>query len=171
MCVGYMRKLAQKKTNVLMQRMPSGVVIVDDQLRIVESNPSFNAFFVRDGSDPAGAGLAEVVPFHNLFRQVLSNGQEILDRQLRYGGRVFSATVFAIEPGSLVGGIVRDATRPTLEKEQIIRRAREVIQKQLTTVQQIAYLLGENAAESEMTLNEIVESFSPDDLEQPHRGD
>jgi iron only hydrogenase large subunit-like protein len=174
MCVGYMRKLAQKKMNVLMQRMPSGVVIVDDQLRIVESNPRFNEFFVEDGAggaDPAGTELASIVPFHNLFRQVLTTDQEIFDRQLRYRGRVFSATVFTIEPGSLVGGIIRDSTRPALEKEQIIRRAREVIQRHLTTVQQIAYLLGENAAESEMTLNEIVQSFSPADIEPPHGGD
>jgi len=171
MCVGYMRKLAQKKMNVLMHRMPSGVVIVDDQLRVVESNPSFNRFFVAGGNDPAGTELASIVPFHNLFRQVLSTGEEILDRQLRYRGRVFSATVFTIEPGALAGGIFRDATRPAVEKEQIIRRAREVIQKHLTTVQQIAYLLGENAAESEMTLNEIVQSFSPDDVEPPQTGD
>ncbi len=171
MCVGYMRKLAQKKMNVLMHRMPSGVVIVDDQLRVVESNPSFNRFFVPGAADPAGSELASIVPFHTFFRQVLSTGEEILDRQLRYRGRVFSATVFTIEPGALAGGIFRDATRPAVEKEQIIRRAREVIQKHLTTVQQIAYLLGENAAESEMTLNEIVQSFSPDDVEPPHGGD
>jgi len=32
-------------------------------------------------------------------------------------------------------------------------------------VQQIAYLLGENAADSEIILNSIVRSFSPEDLD------
>ena len=43
--------------------------------------------------------------------------------------------------------------------------ARQVIQKNLKTVQQIAYLLGENAADSEIILNSIVRSFSPEDVE------
>ncbi|MGA2351649.1 MAG: hypothetical protein ABSF70_14530, partial [Terracidiphilus sp.] len=50
------------------------------------------------------------------------------------------------------------------QKEQIIGRAREVIQKNLKTVQQIAYLLGENAADSEIILNSIVRSFSPEEV-------
>ena len=45
--------------------------------------------------------------------------------------------------------------------------AQEVIQRSLATTQQIACLLGENAAESEITLNSIIESFSPTKPEEP----
>jgi hypothetical protein len=62
-------------------------------------------------------------------------------------------------------GIFQDITQPIFQKEQIIGRAREVIQKNLKTVQQIAYLLGENAADSEITLNSIVSSFSPEEAD------
>ena len=51
-----------------------------------------------------------------------------------------------------------------MQKEQIITRAQQVIYKNLKTVQQIAFLLGENATESEITLNSIVESFSTKDV-------
>ena len=54
-----------------------------------------------------------------------------------------------------------------VQKAQVIRKAQEVIQKQLATTQQIAYLLGENAAESEITLNSIIESFSPARPDEP----
>lgn len=164
MCVSYMRKLAQKKTHVLMQKMPSAVVIADEQLRVVECNPRFAEFFAAEGASAeslAGADLALLVPFYSLFRRVLATGDEFLDREIRFRGKVYNAAVFGIEKDSLVGGIFRDATQPAVEKEQIIRRAREVIQKNLLTVQQIAYLIGENAAESEMTLNDIVRSFAP----------
>jgi hypothetical protein len=40
-----------------------------------------------------------------------------------------------------------------------------VIEKNLKTVQQIAYLLGENAADSEVILNSIVRSFRPEELD------
>jgi hypothetical protein len=39
-------------------------------------------------------------------------------------------------------------------------QAKKVIDKNLSVVQKIAYLLGENAAETESILNSIIESFS-----------
>ena len=63
-------------------------------------------------------------------------------------------------------GIFQDITEPIFQKEQIIGRARDVIQKNLKTVQQIAFLLGENAADSEIILNSIVRSFSPEEVDE-----
>jgi predicted RNA binding protein with dsRBD fold (UPF0201 family) len=67
-------------------------------------------------------------------------------------------------------GIFQDITKPIFQKEQIIGRAREVIQKNLKTVQQIAFLLGENAADSEIILNSIVRSFSPEEVDDNDPG-
>ncbi|HXS78619.1 MAG TPA: [Fe-Fe] hydrogenase large subunit C-terminal domain-containing protein, partial [Terracidiphilus sp.] len=48
MCATYTRKLAQKKANALLQKMPSAVVIVDEQLRIIECNANFLRLFSED---------------------------------------------------------------------------------------------------------------------------
>jgi PAS domain-containing protein len=171
MCVTYMRKLAEKKTHALMQKMPSAVVLVDENLRILECNPSFLRFFCAgDETDtpPAieGESLEALVPFHNLFETVLETGEEILGKEIRFRGSVFNTTIFPVEKHSVVGGIFRDETQPAVRKEQIIERARQVIQKNLHTVQQIAYLIGENAAESEIALNAIVDSFAPERIDE-----
>ena len=42
----------------------------------------------------------------------------------------------------------------------MIRHAQEVIRKNLATVQKIAFLLGENAAETQSSLTGIIDSFS-----------
>jgi PAS domain-containing protein len=173
MCITHMRKLAEKKTHALMQKMPSAVVIVDEALRVVECNPSFVGFFGPDaGERPAaleGRTLDEFVPFYSLFERVLQSGQEIRGKDVRFRGKIFHLTVFSIEKGAMVGGIFRDETQPAFRKEQIIERARQVIEKNLHTVQQIAYLLGENAAESEIALNSIADSFSPEGLDEQAR--
>jgi hypothetical protein len=168
MCVTYMRQLAHKKANALIQKMPSAVVIVNDAMRIIEFNAAFLSLFAKD-KPPAdggalkieGVALAEIMPFASLFHNVLKTGEDILDRDLRFQNIILHATIFSIEKHCLVGGILQDITKPAVRKEQVIRKAREVIQKQLATTQQIASLLGENAAESEITLNSIIESFSP----------
>jgi len=41
----------------------------------------------------------------------------------------------------------------------------EVLRKNMSTVQQIAFLLGENAAETEVTLNDMIESFSHPEMD------
>src|SRR5262249_44661645 len=134
MCVTYMRKLAEKKTHALMQKLPSAVVLVDENLRILECNPSFERFFAPpdDGAQPPtaldGQPLDGFVPFYNLFASVLETGEEVPGRDIRFGGRVFHVTIFNVERNAVVGGIFRDETQPSVRKEQIIDRAREVIQ-------------------------------------------
>ena len=174
MCVTYMRKLAHKKANALIQKMPSAVVIVNDAMRIIEFNAAFVNLFARgkttapgEVSAIEGVALAEVMPFAALFHSVLKTGEDILDRDLRFQNAILHATIFNIEKHCLVGGIIQDITKPAVQKEQVIRKAQEVIQKQLATTQQIAYLLGENAAESEITLNSIIDSFSPPKPDEP----
>lgn len=166
MCVSHMRKLAQKKANTIIEKMPSGVVIVDDQLTIIECNRRFAELAGEDAmlmweARPKleGAMITRLVPFHQLFETVLDRGNEIIDRNIQFGDKVLSATVFPIVKGQSVCAIIQDVTAPWVNRDKIIKKAQDVISKNLETVQQIAYLLGENASENEVILNSIIESF------------
>ncbi|MDR3404464.1 MAG: [Fe-Fe] hydrogenase large subunit C-terminal domain-containing protein, partial [Chthoniobacter sp.] len=174
MCATYTRTLAQKKANALLQKMPSAVVIVDDELNIIECNANFVRLFAPD-EEPSktleGRALSAVMPFSYLFHRVLDSSEDIVGHDIRYQRGILTTSIFAIEPHSVLCGIFRDISEPIFQKEQIIDRAREVIQKNLKTVQQIAYLLGENAADSEIILNSIVRSFTPKDVDDDSAGD
>ncbi len=167
MCVSYMRKLAQKKANALIKTMPSGVVIVDENLKIVESNQNFahimgNEVEMIYSAVPGleGASLEKIASFSNLFKSVLKTGKDIIDRNIQFKNSILNISIFTIEKHRLVGGVIQDITVPSVRKEQIIKKAKEVIRKNLTTVQKIAYLLGENASETEIILSSIIEAFS-----------
>jgi iron only hydrogenase large subunit-like protein len=170
MCAAYTRTLAQKKANALLQKMPSAVVIVDDDLNIIECNSNFVHLFAAE-EEPAknfeGRALSAVMPFSYLFNRVLDSDEDIVGHDIRYQRGILTTSIFTIEPHAVMCGIFRDISEPIVQKEQIIDRAREVIQKNLKTVQQIAYLLGENAADSEIILNSIVRSFTPKDGDDP----
>ena len=175
MCVTHMRQLAHKKANLLIQKMPSAVVIVNEALQILECNGAFVELFapgpVARGNEPLtgleGAPLNRFIPFQNLFARVLKTGQDIVDKELRYRETILHFSIFTIEKHCVIGGIIQDVTLPAVQKEQVIRKAREVIQRNLSTVQKIAYLLGENAAESEITLNSIIDSFASPKIDDP----
>ena len=46
-----------------------------------------------------------------------------------------------------------------LVQDEIINRARKINKQNIETVQKIAFLLGENAAETEELLNSIIETY------------
>lgn len=166
MCVTYMRKLAQNKAGGLIRTMPSGVVIVNEHLRIIESNRNFATLFgsaieTAFDSSPGleNVSLHKVVPFHEFFKHVLETGEDIIQRDFKVENRIIQGSIFTIEPNAVVGGVFADITTPSIHKQQVVKRARDVIQKNLTMVQKIAYLLGENASETEIVLDSIIESF------------
>ncbi len=167
MCVSYMRKLAMNKANALVRCMPAGVVIADENLFIVECNRRFaetlggdtpEVFDAKPGM--SGADLTKVCPeLRGFFAKGLEKEVDDLRKDVRVGDRILRLTVFTVELGCVVGGILQDITEPAVQREQIIQRAQEVIRKNVTTVQQIAFLLGENAAETEIMLDSLSSSF------------
>ncbi|MCE5333398.1 MAG: PAS domain-containing protein [Desulfobacteraceae bacterium] len=172
MCVTYMRKLAQKKANALMENVPSAIVLVDEDIRIIDCNLNFAKILgndvekaFRDKPGLEGVFLREIAPFYSLFKTVLEKEEDMLNRDLRYKKSVLHVDIFSIEKQRVVCGIFQDITKPTIHKEAMIQKAQDVIKKNLATVQQIAYLLGENAAESEVILNSIIQSITTPELE------
>lgn len=165
MCVSYMRKLAQKKANGLIRVIPSGVVIVDARLSIVECNQNFARILGDEAlqlweAKPGleGASLIKLLPFYRYFQDVL-DGADAIDRDIRCNNRILHATIFGIEKGAYAGGVFQDVTAPWVQKDRVVSQARKVITRNLAVVQKIAFLLGENAAETEATLSSIIESF------------
>ncbi|MBU1044022.1 MAG: PAS domain-containing protein [Candidatus Omnitrophica bacterium] len=167
MCVSYMRKLAQKKASALLSAMPSGVVIVNSKCQVIECNRQFAQLMgddlvkiYDDLGNLDSANINKITPFGSLFQRVLESEADIINREYRGVNIIYHISIFTIEPKTIVGGIIQDITKPAGQKEHIVRKSQEVIKKQLATVQKIAYLLGENAAESEVLLDSIIKSFT-----------
>lgn len=167
MCISYMRQLAQKKANALIRTIPYGVVIVDKDLRIIDSNEHFANLFGQDVEEISklvpglkNADLCKIIPFHNLFSKVITTGEDITQQFIKYGDQVIAVTIFTVEQSKIAGAILRDATITESKREQIVEKAQEVIRNTSVTAQQIAFLMGKNAAQSEKILNSLIESFS-----------
>ncbi|MDD3587099.1 MAG: [Fe-Fe] hydrogenase large subunit C-terminal domain-containing protein [Thermoguttaceae bacterium] len=167
MCVSWLRKLAQKKSNAILRCVPAAVVIVDRNQRIVECNRRF-ADFASDQAlalydrlpGMAGTELANVISFADLFKEVRETQIEYDNDYLKVGERLLNIKIFNIDPGQVVGGIFFDVTQVELRREEIAERAQEVIKRNLSTVQEIACKLGQHMAETEILLRSIAENYS-----------
>lgn len=166
MCVSYLRKLAQQKSNALIRYIPAGVVIVDRHLRVIECNRRFAELFDEstviafDSCGLAGAELKLFVEFDDLITSVLENGGELQRHYQVYGDKILNISVFTISPHQSVGAIVQNVTNIELRREQVSEKARAVIQKNIVTCQKIARNLGEHMAETEILLREIAGAYT-----------
>jgi AraC-like DNA-binding protein len=113
------------------------------------------------------ADLTRILPFPGLFRSVLDSGHEIIRKSVRIGGKIFSVTVFNVEPRAVVGALLLDVTDTELRRQQLIEKSRTVIQNTTKTVQEIAYMLGKNSAQSELILNSVIGMFAAEDPDEP----
>lgn len=164
---------AQKETseiiNTMLQKLISGVVIVDENLKIYQSNKAFIRIVGEEASlidevipGLVGADLKSLLPIHfyKMFTYVLSSDESIENRDVQFGDNKLGVSIFPLRSHKYVGGILRDRYMPELQKEQIVNRLQEVIDENFDMVQKIAYLLGEGAAKSEQMLNSVIETYS-----------
>ncbi|MDC7231574.1 MAG: [Fe-Fe] hydrogenase large subunit C-terminal domain-containing protein [Sphaerochaetaceae bacterium] len=166
MCVTKMRKEAQSKMDVLLRTIPVGVVIVDDQLQIVDCNSNFLKLFgdIDFPLEPSqlnlvfGLPVKRFVPFYEKFNNQFTS-PSVQQYRLHYKDTFLKVTFFSVEKQHLVGALFEDITTPTVRRETVVKKAEDVIQRSLETVQQIASLLGENAAETEIMLNSLIDAF------------
>ena len=167
MCVSYLKKQAQKKANALLRSISSAVVITDKKLQIIECNRNFAALFGEDTLEAfdacpglAGADLKRIVPFAGLFASSLQSGHDVRRDSLIVGKRLYNLNIFNIEPREVVGAVIFDVTNTEMRREQIAARAREVIDRNLATVQEIACRLGEQMADTELLLRSIADNYA-----------
>ena len=167
MCVSYMRKVAHDKATVLLQKIPAGVILVDKDLKVSDMNHfcanilgEETALIYEASPGLAGIQLEDVCPFADLFRTVLTTGKEISEKQIRDGEKVWLLSIYNIQPNRLVFGILQDLHEPFVRQEWMLEQTQKVIRKYMETVQQVACLLGENAAYTDATLRAVMNSVS-----------
>lgn len=159
---------ASEITRAMLQKLPSGVVIVDESMKIIQANESFIELLGEDALEIndvipglTGADLKTLLPYniYNLFTYVLKNNENLTDRDTSYNNKQFSLSIFVIRKEKIVGAVIRDLSAPEVQKEEIVKRLTDVVDKNLSLVQQLGFILGEGAAETERMLNSIIESY------------
>ncbi len=176
MCIPWMRQVAERRADRIIDESPNGIIIVDSQLRIVEFNRALASLFA---CTPALVGR----PLSSLmdptdFEQVLTGKQErITNKPVSYPayhvtGRL---NVYRLEGEDRVVGILSNAVKGAREltgldriREETLASAEQVIRKQMLMAQEIASILGETTSETRVLLRRLTRLMSE---EAPPEGD
>jgi len=159
---------ASEITSAMLQKLPSGLVILDEKLKIIQANESFIDMLGEDAHEInevipglVGADLKTLLPYniYNLFSYVFNNNENIQNRDVSFNDQLINVSVFVIRKSKIAGAIFRDMYSPDVRKEEVIKRVNEVIDSNLSLVQQIGFLLGEGASDTEKMLHSIIEFY------------
>ncbi len=161
-------KEASVIASAMMHKIRAGIVIVDSDFKVIDSNEGFAKLFGQELEElyetiPGlqGADLQELIPevVFKMFASLMASGENMLERDLKIQNKLLHISVITIYKNRVVGALIRDMSAPSLVREEIISRTQRVNKKNLETVQKIAFLLGENASQTEELLNSIIQSY------------
>jgi PAS domain S-box-containing protein len=158
----------------MLHKIPAGIIMMDRNFKVVDSNESFAKLMGEETSElyetiPGlkGASVKELVPdkIFKMLSNILTSGEELLERDLKFQNKLHHVSVISLYKNRVVGAVIRDMSAPMLVRDEIINRAQRINKQNIETVQKIAYLMGENAAETEELLNSIIETYKYGDDE------
>ena len=153
-------------TGAILQHTPNGILLVDKQTRIRFVNPAFRTMFKCADDELLGQLARDFVHSDCFERAIAAGGSLMVKESIPEHEVSFRVGIFPIEGEDLYCGIFIDisdeekARKDFIDmRDQTLKRAQEVISRQMQTAQEIARLLGETTAETKVLLMKLISLY------------
>jgi uncharacterized Fe-S cluster-containing protein len=164
MCIPYMRRLAQQRTDRIMQTNPCGIVILDHELCMLQMNSAFQKMFMC-GNGVLGRRISYLVNadgFESLQSGSIDQYESI---QAKYGIK-YHEILYALRDEGQYVGIYSDISKVKFDakqldtiKSQTLLHAREFLDHQVRFAQEMAHYLGKSTAQSEEIARRLISLY------------
>jgi iron only hydrogenase large subunit-like protein/uncharacterized Fe-S cluster-containing protein len=163
MCMPYMRRLAERRTDRIIETSPNGIVTLDEGLHIMSMNPSFRRFFVCSDAliGKHVSCLMDPAPFEKLAAGTVDQLEETV-RHASYN-LVCHQQMYAMRDDRHFVGIFVDVTKYQNNQAQLAKlkeetqaQAKDLLRHQIGMAQKLAQFLGESTARSEELINKLI---------------
>jgi PAS domain S-box-containing protein len=163
MCIPYMRRLAEQRTDRIMETSPNGIIIVNQDLEILNMNPAFRKYFMC-----SEAVLGKPVSYlmdPDPFERVASgetNLYECVERHDKYN-IICHQIIYPLRDENQHVGIFVNITDLQANQDKLkrlraetVQQAQELLQNQISMAQRIAGFLGKSTAKSEELIEQLL---------------
>lgn len=161
-CIPYMRRLAEQRTDKIIETSPNGIVILNKELEIIHMNPAFKKFFMCTNS-VIGKRISYLMDPES-FIKLKESETTTVEQTVNHSNYnvVCHQILYKLQEEEQYIGIFVDITKNLSDEEKLdslrertISQAQELLEHQIEMAQQLAKLLGENTAKGE----ELVENL------------
>lgn len=165
MCLPFMRGKAESVSNVIFENTPNIIMVIDEELRMKEINPTAEMLFKIKADFIKDRPIA-VIMDDEPFRLVRDTRKPLLGQKVTLNnyGVVLMQNILYLEKQNVILAIMSNNTKEEKQREELKRvkenaldAAQRVIEKQMRVAQEIASLLGETTAETKVTLTKLKE--------------
>jgi len=166
MCIPYMRKIAEQKTDLIIEKAPNGIVKLNSKLEITQINPAFQKMFSCNDSI-LGRSISYLID-PEPFEQLLINNESVINQEMHYESYnlICQQICYSLPEKNQYIGIFVDITgnKKNTEKlhkikSEMVLQAQELIDHQIEMAQNLASSLGENAAKGESILKKLIDAI------------
>jgi len=171
MCLPYLMEKALSFSDNIIKNTPNAIMVLNENLEIQLVNNSFCKIIgVNDVSFLVGKSVTTILE-PELYSKTLCNLVTIrgYKEYLTEYNKYVEETIVYDKKFHVIISIMRDITEKEIEeqnKAEIVRKSIEitnqVIEKNMRSVQEIASLLGETAAETKVALTDLKDTFKND---------
>lgn len=167
MCMPHMRRLAERRTDRIIETSPNGIVILDENLSIIGMNPAFRKYFLCTDS-VTGRKVSYLFDAAG-FERLASGATDKYESVLSYNGSDFHQLLYRLPGERQYVGIYVDITRIQVSERNMnviklktIQQARELLDHQIRMAQNMASFLGESTAKGEELVERLMSIYEQD---------
>jgi PAS domain S-box-containing protein len=172
MCLPYMRSKAESFSDKIINATPNAILAVDMDLRIQQINrAACNIFGISRSEDVIGVPVSRIMDEFD-FVNVISKEEGKISKKVylaEYEKYIEELLVYD-KTSNVVICIMKDITKKQLQREKLLTSrnnakniADKILEKQIGIVHEIASLLGETTAETQVALNELKNTMFEED--------
>jgi len=169
MCMPYMRKMAERRTDKIIETSPNGIIILDEKLHIISINNAFKSMFTCSENiiGKKISYLIDPVNFEKLSSGVCMH-VETIERYPSYNLICHEILYSLTNERQFVGIFVNvtnfENNQKRLDdiKSNTVRKASELLEHQINMAQQMAKFLGEYTARGEELVKNLLKASEPE---------
>ena len=164
MCMPYMRRMAEQRSDKIIETSPNGIVLLDDELRIISMNPAFKKLFMCTDSI-AGRRISYLVDSAG-YEKLAIGTIERFETVIVYNSKVYHQLIYALRGEKQLVGIYTDITKLRMDEEKMnairtkgLEQAKTLLDHQIRMAQDMAKFLGENTARGEELVRRLLSTY------------
>lgn len=163
MCIPYMKNRAEKFSRILLESNPNGVIILDDNLKITGVNDALLEMADKKADELINQSISVLFEDLEPFQNVLKNKKHVYEAIRAFNNKKVKKIIFSIKDLGITIVFLVDITEADVHKQALekvkmetLEKAQAVLDKQMKVTHDVAVLLGESTAETEMLLGKLI---------------
>jgi len=169
MCLPFLKEKAESFSDTIINNTPTAIIVMDEDLVVQQINPSaLKMFGLKNARDILHEHVIRILspePYVNIVNAALHTTS--CKHYLADYGRYVDETILYDRQYHVVITLIRDVTEQeqlrlqgSELKQQTVEITNKVIDKQMRIVQEIASLLGETTAETQIALTKLKDAMA-----------